>query len=109
MERAQNPHIRTLSPPLDMAEKWFALIQATRATPMGVSTWNCLSNELLCCGSILLGDQHGYRHCEVVQFNEGLWIHSAARRRQRCVRAHQCRRTCRPDVAQRRTDRSIRN
>src|SRR5262245_48246856 len=30
------------------------------------AAWNCPSNDLLCCGSILLGDQHGYRDCEVV-------------------------------------------
>ena len=36
---------------------------------------------------ILLGDDDGSGHCEVVQSNEELWIHSAARWwRQRCVR-----------------------
>src|SRR5260370_40512325 len=73
------------------------------------AAWNYLPNELRCCCSIPLGDQHGYRHREMVQSNEGLWVHSAARRRQRCVRTHQCRRTCRTDVTQRRTNRSIRD
>ncbi len=55
---------------------------------------------------ILLGDDDGSGHCEVVQSNEGLWIHSAARwRRQRCVRTHQRSRTRRSEFTQRRTDR----
>src|SRR5215831_15818886 len=37
------------------------------------AAWNCPSNDLLCCGSILREDQHGYRDCELVQSNEGLW------------------------------------
>jgi hypothetical protein len=49
------------------------------------AAWNCPSNDLLCCGSILREDQHGYRDCEVVQSNEGLRVHSTDRRRQRCV------------------------
>src|SRR5215468_9168814 len=53
---------------------------------------------LLQFGSI--GDQHGYRHCEVVQSDQRLRVHSAARRWKRCVRTHQCRRTCRTDIAQ---------
>jgi cold shock protein len=34
------------------------------------------TDELLYCGSI---HQHGYRQCEMVQSNEGLWIHSAVK------------------------------
>jgi hypothetical protein len=67
-------------------------------SPTG-SAWNRLLNELPGCGSNLLGDQHGYRHSEVVQSNQGLRVHSAARRWQRCVRTHQCCRTCRIDVS----------
>ena len=44
--------------------------------------WKHSLNELMCCALIPLGDQHGYRNREVVQSNEGLWIHSAARWRQ---------------------------
>src|SRR5262249_328721 len=35
---------------------------------------------------VILGDDDGSGHCEVVQSNEGLWIHSAARWQQGCVR-----------------------
>jgi hypothetical protein len=55
---------------------------------------------------MILGDDDGSGHCEVVQSNEGLWIHSAARWwRQRCVRTHQRSRTRRSEFTQRRTDR----
>src|SRR6516225_1001432 len=52
---------------------------------------------------LILGDDDGSGHCEVVQSNEGLWIHSAARWwRQRCVRTHQRSRTRRSEFTQRR-------
>ena len=37
MERAQNPHILMLSPPLDMAEKWFAPYTGYTMTKFGMS------------------------------------------------------------------------
>src|SRR5581483_10944246 len=46
--------------------------------------------------------RRGERHCEVVQSDQGLWVHPTVERRQGRVRAHQRGRTRRAEHAQRR-------
>jgi len=62
------------------------------------------------CARSTFGDGNGYRHCEVVQSDERLWIHSAFwRRRQGRLCSHLSRRAGRSPLAKRGTNRRVRD
>src|SRR6516225_1855384 len=75
-----------------------------RAHPKGnadfgwaVARWSCGPRS----GSCRHGGHDGYWHSEMVQPDEGLWVHSAAGRRQRRVRPYLGGRAGRPELSQR--------
>src|SRR5215813_8520741 len=86
---AYNPDIRAW--PCFVAHLAVCLPVGNADFGQAIARWSC-GRDYACAGK---GGHDGYWHCEMVQPDERLWIHSAAGWRQRRIRPYLRCRTCR--------------